>query len=378
MRIVYCIAATCNSGGMERMLSLKANELAQRGNEVFIITTDQRGQEPYFRFHPSIRHIDTGINYEENNGSSLINKISNYPVKQWRHFRILRKILKEISPDVTVSMFCNEASLIPYIKTKGAKILEIHFSRYKRLQYGRKGLWRVIDNIRNYTDRFTAKKYDRFVVLTNEDSALWGNIKGLRVIPNFCADSEKNVLADMSAKRIIAVGRICHQKGFDRLAEIWAKISKELPDWKITIYGGGDKTDIQSLIKTVENLGIKDSFEIKSPVKNITDEYLKSSILVMTSRYEGLPMVLIEAQTAGLPTVSYNCKCGPTDVIENGKNGFLIEDGDADNFAKALLKLASDQDLRCGMQRHAIAKSKSYDKKSVMDKWEKLFTEICR
>lgn len=181
----------------------------------------------------------------------------------------------------------------------------------------------------------------------------------------------------MTAKRIIAVGRICHQKGFDRLAEIWAKISKDLPDWKITIYGGGGESEIQLLIETAKSFGINDSFEIKPPVKNITEEYLKSSILVMTSRYEGLPMVLLEAQTVGLPAIAFNCKCGPTDVIDNGKNGILIKDGDADGFANALLKLASDYGLRCDMQRHAMAKSKSYDKKSIMDIWEKLFMEVC-
>lgn len=377
MKIVYCIAAISNSGGMERMLCLKSNELVERGHEVYIITTDQRNQPPYFEFQNAIHYIDTGINYEENNGKSIVNKILKYPGKQLRHYRILNRILHEIKPDIVISMFCNEVSVLPYIKTDCPKILEIHFSRFKRLQYGRKGIWRMIDKFRNYTDKSTAKKYDKFVVLTNEDARLWGKMKNLQVIPNFCTDSKKGVKSDMNSHRIISVGRICHQKGFDRLALIWSKIHNNLPGWKISIFGGGDEADIHYLLNYADKLGIKNTFEIKRPVKNITEEYINSSILAMTSRYEGLPMVLLEAQSAGLPAVAFNCKCGPTDVIEDSSNGFLIEDGDIESFAEALLKLASDFDLRCRMQNNAIEKSKSFDKKTVMDKWEKIFAEVC-
>lgn len=376
MRIAYCIAATYNSGGMERMLSLKANELVERGHEVCVITTDQRNQKPFFNFNPSIRHFDLNINYEENNGKSIFNKILHYPGKQRRHRKALSALLSRLKPDVTVSMFCNEASILHNIKSGGAKILEIHFSRFKRLQYGRKGIWGIIDRLRNNNDKRIAAKYNRFAVLTEEDAALWGKLPNMTVIPNFCKTLENPALADMSAKRVIAVGRISYQKGFDRLLQAWALVIKKFPDWKLTVFGGGDKAEKDNLLKLADSFGIAGSFELLPPVKDIQKEYAKSSILAMTSRYEGLPMVLVEAQQQGLPIVSFDCKCGPKDVILPGRNGLLVKEGDVEGFAQALEKLMSDTDLRNRMQRESLENIKRFDKNLIMDKWESLFREV--
>ena len=139
MRIVYCIAATYNSGGMERVLANKANWLVSNGYEVIIVTTDQRGRAPFFKLDNRIKKYDLGINYEENNGSSLLNKIVHYPFKQFRHKHALDKLLKQLNADIVISMFCNDASILPLVEDGSIKLLEIHFSRFKRLQYGRKG-----------------------------------------------------------------------------------------------------------------------------------------------------------------------------------------------------------------------------------------------
>ena len=112
MKIAYCIAGTYNSGGMERVLANKANYLSGRGHEVVIITTEQRGQSPFFKLDERIRCHDLGINYETNNGKSLLNKVIRYPLKQWKHKRRLTTTLKQIKPDITVSMFCNDASFL--------------------------------------------------------------------------------------------------------------------------------------------------------------------------------------------------------------------------------------------------------------------------
>ena len=108
MRIVYCIAGTYNSGGMERVLANKANYLVSHGYEVFIITTDQRGKQPFFSLDERIRCYDLGINYEENNGKSLLNKIIHYPFKQWKHRKRLSELLRELRADIAISMFCND------------------------------------------------------------------------------------------------------------------------------------------------------------------------------------------------------------------------------------------------------------------------------
>ena len=134
MKIVYCIAGTYNSGGMERVLANKANYLVRKGYEVVIVTTDQRGQKPFFSLDQCICCYDLGINYEENNGKSFVNKLIHYPFKQWKHKKRLSALLKELKADIEISMFCNDASLLPSIQDGSRKVLEIHFSRFKRLQ----------------------------------------------------------------------------------------------------------------------------------------------------------------------------------------------------------------------------------------------------
>ena len=178
MKIVYCIAGTCHSGGMERVLANKANYLARHGFEVVVVTTDQRGQPPFFPMEEAIRTIDLGINYDDNNGKPFLDKLLRYPAKQARHKARLRAVLMEERPDVTVSMFNNDAGFIPDINDGSAKLLEIHFSKFKRLQYGRKGLWRLADWWRSRQDEKTVRRFDRFVVLTEEDKGYWGGLPG--------------------------------------------------------------------------------------------------------------------------------------------------------------------------------------------------------
>lgn len=167
MKIIYCIAATYNSGGMERVLANKVNWLTRHaGVECIVVTSDQCGRKPFFEFDKRVRHIDLGINYEANNGRGFLNKLIGYPLRQWRHRRRLSALLRREKADITVSMFCNEAALLPDIKDGSRKLLEVHFSRFKRLQYGRTGVWAIADRLRSRGDLRTARRYDRFVTLT--------------------------------------------------------------------------------------------------------------------------------------------------------------------------------------------------------------------
>ena len=174
MKLVYCIAGTRHSGGMERVLTNKANYWVRHGHEVLIVTTDQCGEPPYFALDDRVRCVDLAINYEENNGKGIWNKLLHYPCKQYRHRKRLTDVLKAENPDCTISMFCNDASFLYKIKAGGRKFLEVHFSRNKRMQYGRGGIWKWVDMFRSFLDQRCIRHYEQFVVLTEEDSALWG------------------------------------------------------------------------------------------------------------------------------------------------------------------------------------------------------------
>lgn len=373
MKILYSIAGTYNSGGMERVLANKANWLVAHGHEVIIVTTDQRGESPYFPLDARIKCYDLAINYEENNGKSFLNKLIHYPFKQWKHKARLTALLKELRPDIVISMFCNDASFIPSIKDGSKKILEIHFSRFKRLQYGRKGLWRLADWWRYKTDARVVSRFDKFVVLTHEDKEYWGNLRNMCVIPN-ARTFEVNQPATLEAKKVVAVGRLNHQKGFDRLIDAWSIVDNVVSGWKLQIVGDGELRE--QLQYNIRELGLSNQINIGRAEKDMMSVYKDASILAMSSRYEGLPMVLLEAQAAGLPIVSFDCKCGPKDVIENGVDGFLVEDGDIEQLAQKLVVLMQDANLRKQMGSAAYAHSDRYSEERIMKQWTDLFDEV--
>ena len=373
MKIIYCIAGTCHSGGMERVLANKANYLTGHGYEVVIVTTDQQGLPPFFPLDGQIRCIDLGINYEENNGKPFANKLLHYPLKQYRHKKRLAAILEQEKPDVTISMFCNDAGFITRINDGSKKVLEIHFSKFKRLQYNRKGLWRLADLWRSKQDEKTVRRFDKFVVLTEEDKGYWGNLPNITVIPNANTFATSQAAA-LENKKVIAIGRYTYQKGFERLIEAWNILSPGFPGWKLDIIGNGEERDkLQDLIHAYHLDG---QVTLVSPTKSIDKVYLDASVLVMSSRYEGLPMVLLEAQAFGLPIVSFACKCGPKDIVANGETGFLVEENDIEGLARQLVKVMKDKNLRKQMGRKAKEASLRYAEDAVMAKWTALFDSL--
>lgn len=373
MRIIYCIAKTHNSGGMERVLANKANYLIDQGHEIIIITTDQCGKQPYFPLDARIRCYDLGINYEENNGASFGNKLIHYPFKQIRHKKRLGKLLKQLKADIVISMFCNDASFITDINDGSKKIVEIHFSKFKRLQYGRKGIWKMADWYRTKADEKLVKKFDRFVVLTQEDKGYWGNLPNMEVIHNMLSFHSKEI-APLENKRVLAIGRYTYQKGFDYLLDAWKIVHREKPDWTLDIVGDGELQ--AQLQEQIFNNQLDSSVCLRPPTKKIEDIYKEASILVMSSRYEGLPMVLLEAESCGLPVVSFTCKCGPKDIVTDGMDGFLVPEADIDTLANRILLLMEDDKLRRDMGKAAKENSERFSEIIIMKEWIKLFENL--
>lgn len=375
MKILFCHCSVYNPGGMERVLLNKVRWFVAHGHEVVLVTTDQAGRPPFYDFPTAVRMFDLGINYSADNSLPLHKKISGYLRKRILHRQRLSQLLSRECPDITVSLYPSESSFIPDIKDGGKKVLELHFNRYFRLQYGRGGLIGVIDRVRSWLDAAIAKKFDSFVVLTEEDCGYWGDMKNITVIPN-AAMPLSDSRSDCSAKRVIAVGRLDYQKGFDKLLKIWAIVKKDkgLSDWSLDIFGQGEWQGM--LENMIRSLGLVDSVSIHKPVKNIAEEYSKSSILAMTSNYEGFPMVMVEAMSMGLPVVSYDYKCGPKDIIREGDNGFIISNGDEVKFARTLAGLMRNDAQRKEMGRNAQSVLSTYSEDAVMSQWIKLFNRL--
>lgn len=378
MKLIYCIHSVYNPGGMERVLLNKVRYLVEKmGWEILIVTTDQHNRPPFYPFPAEVRMVDLGINYSEDNAKGTLAKVRGYLKRRTQHKKALTTLLMQERADIVVSLYPSESSFLPAIKDGSKKVLELHYCKFFRLQYGRKGLMGLIDRYRTRLDERLVRRFDRFVVLTEEDKGYWGNLPNIEVIPNaalFIAPRHST----QTEKRVIAVGRLDYQKGFDRLIEAWALVQQNpaCRSWRLDIFGQGEWQEMLEEMIRERNLG--QTAQINPPSKQIGEEYAASSILVMSSHYEGFPMVMIEAMACGVPVVSYDFKCGPRDIIREGDNGLIIPEGDISALAEGIGRLIQEEELRRSMSMKAQEVTTTYSEEKVMRRWITLFNSMAR
>lgn len=277
--------------------------------------------------------------------------------------------------NIVISTFFNEQPIVPKIQDGSIKILEFHFSRVVFQYMQRQGIYRWVEKWGERQARKAISRYKKFVVLTVQDADNWGNLPNTQVISNMIT-TKRGRISDGENRRVIAVGRYESIKGFDRLLSIWELVIKEKKDWTLHIYGKGSMRE--RLEEIIDCKGLKTSAVLEGESSDLAEEYAKSSIFVLTSHYEGFGMVIVEAAAAGIPTVSFDCPCGPRNIIRDGQTGFLVEDGNIKKFADKLLMLMDDVNLRREMGRRAYEDSRQYLPEVVMKQWTELFEEMVR
>lgn len=363
---------------MERVLLNKVAWLkAHTDWDIMIVTTDQKQRTPFYPLPENVRIMDLGINYSDDNALPPLRKIKGYLYRRRQHRRKLTKLLMREHADVVVSLYPSESSFIPHIKDGSKKVLELHFNKFFRLQYNRQGLLGLIDRWRTWQDEKIVRQFNKFVVLTKEDKGYWGELPNIEVIPN-AAISPGNVHSDVSHKRIIAVGRLDYQKGFDRLIKAWKLVQQtnKYKDWRLDIFGQGEwQEKLQGMI---DEYGLQESVHLNGPTANISAEYAGSSMLVMSSNYEDFPMVMIEAMACGLPVISFDYKCGPRDIISDGINGLLVSNGDIEGLAHAMTELMIDDAYRMSLSSNAKKVVNTYSEEAVMTQWTTLFSNLIK
>lgn len=377
MKIIYCLPEMSFPGGIGRITALKSNYLAQRDHQVSIITTCQKESKSFYSLDPRIDFYDLGINFIENRNLPLVKKFIYRFILIKKYKKLLSILIKKIQPDIVVSTFNAEASFLYKMNDGSKKILECHFNHdallIRSIAFNLSPAKRVGYKIKTYLNDRLTKKYDAFVVLTEQDAKLWKYTNNLYVIPNILS-FENEQLTDISQKRVIAVGRLDAQKRFDRLIDIWGRVVEINNDWKLQIYGKGP--DLHMLQGKIKNKNLESYIQINMPVTNIKEKYLESSVLTMTSSFEGFGLCLTEAMSLGIPCISYSCKCGPSDIIKHGENGYLIEEGDENKYVEHLLMLMENDELRMHMAHKAYLSVERYSAEKVMSLWVDIFNNL--
>lgn len=213
--------------------------------------------------------------------------------------------------------------------------------------------------------RLIYPKIDLIVVLNETEKDNFSFLKNIAVIPNFLSYKSKET-ASLINKKIISVGRITYEKGFDMLIDIYKNIYNKIQDWELNIFGEGE--DLEKLNNKVKELGLEKNIKFCGVRKNISDNYLESSIFAICSRTESFGIVLLEAMNFGLPVISFDCD-GPKNLIENNYNGYLIPKFDIEKFSSNLLLLIENFEKRKEIGANAKQVSLKYNEEKIIPFW---------
>ncbi|MDE7456781.1 MAG: glycosyltransferase family 4 protein [Prevotella sp.] len=377
MKIVYVVGGLLAPNGMSSVLSAKINYLAEHTDyELYMILTEKAGQEWYYQINPKVRWVNFDINFDELDTLPLPKKLFCFWQKQRKYRKLFTDYLMKVRPDITVSTVRREINFINDIPDGSKKIGEIHFNRTNYREFKKKWL---PDFLNHYISRLwmgsllkQLKRLDRFVVLSEEDYKNWPELDNKQVIPNSISYFP-DFYSSCDSKQVIAVGRYTWQKGFDLLLQAWKLVYEKHPDWHLNIYGSGERRAYEHLIS---EFGISDVVSCHPAVSDIYEKYRESSVFVLSSRYEGFGLVLVEAMSTGVPAVSFACPCGPSDIITDGEDGILVENGDVDKLADAICWMIDHPEERKQYGECARRNAKRFAQDKVMDMWLELFQTL--
>lgn len=376
MKIAYCTPSLYIAGGIERVLTTKMNYLADKaGYEVWVILTDGKGKKPYFPLSDKIHIVNLDLNFEELWSLGFLKKIFVYLKKQRIYKKKLKEALYEIRPDITVSTLRREINFITSIKDGSRKVGEMHVNRtnYRNFKANEtNALKKIFERIWMKSLVGKLKKLDQFVVLTDEDRRNWHELDNVTTIPN-PLNVFPTIESNQSARKVIAAGRYCYQKGFDLLLRAWAIVNEKHKDWHLDIYGAGKNVEYKNLVNT---LNICQNVGINPPTDNIYAKYADASIFVFSSRFEGFGMALLEAMATKLAVVSFACPCGPKDIISDGNDGVLVTNEDIQELADKICYLIENEEERKSMAENAKLKAMQYSVDNIMHRWIRLFESL--
>lgn len=370
-----------NFAGIERILTCKMNYIAsQTSHEVSLMTYEQQGHPIPFPLDRTISHHPLDIMMPQRSEMTLVQWLKAY-LNARRRFRYqFMSLLKNNHPDIVISTVYSYQVLDIVIKTcyrQGIKtIMESHTQgetttlsykfKYNKCLFRLFSLW-------DYKIMRSLRHCNCVVTLTKQDVAFWHKYtKRIEVIPNMLTITPQKV-ADYEVKRAMSAGRYMTEKGFDMLLEAWHLLPIEFCDWHLYIFGNGDRSEYQTI---VDKYNMGDTVHLMPATDDIAEEFSKSSLYIMSSRYEGFGLVLAEAMSCGLPCISFDCPHGPREIIKDKEDGRLAKHKDIGDLAQMMVLLMSDAELRRKMGEQAIKNIARYEPLAIMNQWINLFKTL--
>ncbi|GAA2903701.1 hypothetical protein GCM10010517_69700 [Streptosporangium fragile] len=378
MKIRYMLLHAYGMGGTIRTVFNQANAMAAAGHEVEIVSVVRRREQVQFPLDERVRLL------------TLADQRQSRPVDSLGR-RAWRRIRGKIVPagEFAASYFTErvEKAAIDYVSGLDGGILVTTRPALNLISARRAapGVVRVAQehmNLAAYPEgvRSAIARYygrlDTVAVLTGTDRREYQRLlPGTPIvrIPN-AVHGTGRPSPRHEDRLVVAAGRLVGQKGFDLLIPAFRRVVDRHPDWRLRIYGTGPKRDrLRDLIKEHR---LRDSVTLMGRTDRLDEELAKASFYVLSSRFEGLPMVMIEAMTQALPVVAFDCPTGPRDVITPEVDGLLVPPQNVAALAAAMVRLVEDRELRDRMGAAAAVTARDYSPSVVMPRWERLFAEL--
>jgi len=326
MKKVMLAIGSLGGGGAERVVSVWANKLCDKGYDVTVLAYGHVENE--YKFCEKVS-VCTVVEYHEDI------KHLNYITR----LKKMRAILKMKAPDVLIS-FLPQVQIWMMLASWGMRL--------RRVETVRNNPWMVApkNTIVRILWKMCFKRADSIIIQTREQAEFFGKKEREKsvLIPNPISEQFRaNVKETYSDKvrRFIAVGRIATQKNYPLMLEAFSLAMEKDPEIELSIYGAGEDGYVENIERQIKERGLENNVRLMGRTQEMHVALLQADAFIMTSDYEGMPNALVEAMAIGLPCISTNCKTGPKDLIDTGKNGFLVKEGDPAEVAAAIIKVAT-------------------------------------
>jgi glycosyltransferase involved in cell wall biosynthesis len=351
---ILVVLPALGAGGTEHVVTDLANHWAQLGHHLTLVTLESAEAKPYYKLDGNVDIIRLGL--PPSRASKL--RAAYFVLKR---LCVLRAAIKRVGPDVIVS-FLTRTNVLTLLATRGLNIPVVVSERNNPDLQPFGSAWKWL----------RARLYPKaFGLVTMTRGSLEYFPKQMRARGWVIANAIE-LPADWQQKRggnlLVAVGRLTHQKGFDLLLEAFAMIAPKFPQWTLLIWGEGE--DREKLEAERDRLGLRNRVEMPGVTGKPGVWVETADAFVLSSRYEGWGIVLLEAMAAGLPVVSFDCEWGPRDMITHRHDGLLVPLGDTKGLAESLSDVLGDAQLRKQLATNAALTAQRFNPARIMADWD--------